>query len=200
MELEIRTARAADQGPIAALMYSSGPHVYDYLYGKRATDFLLHEFASGRGFAGHPFVTVAVLDGKVVATGCFYDREIYREHTSGSVKNTLRHFGLLGGVPIMVRARHLSSVMRRPKPGELYLSNFGVAPELQGQGIGSKLIRHKLAEARSKGYRLFGLDVAATNPRAEALYARLGLTFKKQKRFSDPRAAMPDARKMELVL
>src|SRR4051794_36225551 len=49
MELQIRTAQAGDQGPIAELMYSSGTHIYDYLYGAKAVDFLRHEFASGRG-------------------------------------------------------------------------------------------------------------------------------------------------------
>jgi len=200
MELQIRTAQASDKGPVAELMYSSGTHIYDYLYGARAVEFLRHEFTSGRGFAGHPFVTVAVLDEIVVATGCFYDRDSYGERTQGSVKNMLHHFGVLRSVPIMARARHLSSVMRRPKPGELYLSNFGVSPALRSQGIGSKLIAHKLSEARSVGYRLFGLDVSAENPRGEALYQRLGLEVTKQKRFSDRRAAVPDARKMELVL
>ena len=153
MELQIRTAQASDKGPVAELMYSSGTHIYDYLYGARAVEFLRHEFTSGRGFAGHPFVTVAVLDEIVVATGCFYDRDSYGERTQGSVKNMLHHFGVLRSVPIMARARHLSSVMRRPKPGELYLSNFGVSPALRSQGIGSKLIAHKLSEARSVGYQ-----------------------------------------------
>ena len=56
MDLEIRTARADDVGPIAELMYSSGSDLYDYLYRTDTLDFLRHEFASGKGFAGYPQV------------------------------------------------------------------------------------------------------------------------------------------------
>lgn len=41
--------------------------LYDYLYKDRTLDFLRHEFNSGKGFAGHGNVTVAVIDGEVVA-------------------------------------------------------------------------------------------------------------------------------------
>ena len=40
MDLEIRTARADDVGPIAELMYSSGSDLYDYLYRTDTLDFL----------------------------------------------------------------------------------------------------------------------------------------------------------------
>ena len=200
MEIEIRTARADDTGPIAELMYSSGMDIYDYLYKDKALDFLRHEFASGQGFAGHGQVTVAVADGEVVGTGCFYDRDQYQRLLSGSVKNMASFFGYLGVIPVMLRSRHISSVMRAPKPGELYLSNFGVSSTLRSQGIGSRMIQHKLAEARQNGYDVFGLDVSVANPRGEALYTRLGMKMMKEKTFSNPKAGVSNARKMELSL
>ena len=42
------------------------------------------------------------------------------------------------------------------------------------------MIQHKLKEAKRNGYTFFGLDVASTNPRAEKLYQRLGLSVVKQ--------------------
>ena len=152
MEIEIRTARADDVGPIAELMYSSGSDLYDYLYKTKSLDFLRHEFASGKGFAGHPHVTVAVLNGEVVGTGCFYGRKQYEALMQGTVKNMTDFFGYLGVIPVMFRSRHLKSVMRAPKPGELYLSNFGVDAKLRGKGIGTQLIQHRLSEARQEGY------------------------------------------------
>ncbi len=200
MELEIRAARADDSGPIAELMYSSGSDIYDYLYRSKTLDFLRHEFASGRGFAGHPHVTVAVMDGEVVGTGCFYDRKQYDSLLKGTVKNMADFFGYVGVVPVMLRSRHLKSVMRAPKPGELYLSNFGVSQQHRSQGIGTRLIQHKLEEARQHGYDLFGLDVSVANPRGQALYNRLGMQVMKEKTFSNPNAGVNPARKMELSL
>ena len=62
------------------------------------------------------------------------------------------------------------------------------------------MIQHKLSQAREQGYELFGLDVSVANPRGQALYSRLGLKVVKEKSFSNPRAGVSSARKMELGL
>jgi len=199
MEIEIRGARADDRGPIAELMYASGTDVYDFLLRGRAVEFLRHEFSSGRGFAGHPNVTVALLDGEVVATGCFYDRARYSALMRETVRNYLAFFGLAAPA-LLWRSRHVRSIVHPPRPSELYLSNFGVAAQMRSRGVGSRLIQHKLAQARGAGYGVFGLDVMASNPRGQALYSRLGLAVTEEKVFSDPSAGLGASRKMELVL
>ena len=200
MTLEIRPALPTDQGPIAELMYSAGPEIYDFLYGDKAVEFIRYEFAQGTGFCGWHNVTVAVQDGKVVGTGCFYDRKAYNAMMGGSVKNFFGFFGVLGALPVLWRARHTSSSMKPPKPGELYLANFGVDAECRSQGVGSRMIDQKIQQARDQGYRIFGLDVAVTNPRAQALYSKLGLLVKKEKQFSGNDPRVPACRKMELML
>lgn len=201
--IEIRPARPDDGGPIAELMYSSGMDLYDYVFKTRkytALDFIRHEFAAGIGFAGYKNVTVAIKDGRVVGTGCFYDRARYAKLVKGTGKNILELYGWLGMLPVTLRSRHISSVMRTPRPGELYLANFGVDPNLRSQGIGSRMIRHKLAEARQQGYHTFGLDVSLANPRGQALYERLGMKSTQEKKFADPKANVASVRKMELSL
>ena len=159
MEVEIRQAKSTDQGAIAELMYSSGPELYDFLYKNKAISLLEYEFQSGKGFAGHKNVTVAVSNGQVVGTGCFYGREEYEQLVKGTMKNVSEFLGRIRAIPVFLRSRHMGSVMRAPRKGELYLSNFGVDPQCRSMGIGSRMIRHKLAEARSQGYKIFGLDV-----------------------------------------
>jgi ribosomal protein S18 acetylase RimI-like enzyme len=51
-----------------------------------------------------------------------------------------------------------------------------VAPALRSTGIGSELIRHLVAHRRPELHDHVALDVAVTNPRAEALYRRMGFT------------------------
>lgn len=203
--MEIRPARPDDRGAIAALMYSAGPELYDFLYqtGRvAAPDFIAHEFASGRGFCGYRNVTVAVVEGEVVATGCFYDGRQHGALMRGTVVNALRFFRLREVAPLLLRSGHVDSVLTHPADDELYLANFGVAPSRRGQGIGEAMLRQQLERARASGYRRFSLDVAVTNPRAEALYRRLGLKVVREKRFTGRRPGVtpPDARKMELVL
>ncbi|MFE7775996.1 GNAT family N-acetyltransferase [Streptomyces sp. NPDC057445] len=55
------------------------------------------------------------------------------------------------------------------------LNGLAVWPEaLRGQGIGTALIRAAESLARERGKDLLGLGVDRDNPRAAALYARLG--------------------------
>jgi ribosomal protein S18 acetylase RimI-like enzyme len=199
MDMEFRPARADDSGPIAELLYSSGTEIYDFLYGDRTLDFLRYEFASGQGIAGFRNVTVAAQGGQVVATGCFYDRSQYQVQVKDTLSNMVRFFGL-GVAKVLWRSRHVGAIMHAPKPGELYLANFGVDPALRSQGIGSGLVQYRLTRARAEGYSIFGLDVMASNPRGQALYSRLGMQRIKEKTFPLKRANISNCYKMELTL
>ncbi|MFG3348979.1 GNAT family N-acetyltransferase [Streptomyces sp. NPDC048018] len=56
------------------------------------------------------------------------------------------------------------------------LNGLDVREELRGQGIGTALIRAAEELSRERGKTHLGLGVAPDNPRAAALYARLGYT------------------------
>lgn len=60
------------------------------------------------------------------------------------------------------------------RPTETYLARIEIHPDHQGRGIGGRLIRGLLHQARRQG-RDLTLDVLAVNQRAQALYRRLGL-------------------------
>ena len=54
-----------------------------------------------------------------------------------------------------------------------YLNNIGLHPEVQGEGIGSRLVKQLMKEAAGRGDRV-DLKVFRTNPRAQAFYEALG--------------------------
>jgi ribosomal protein S18 acetylase RimI-like enzyme len=65
--------------------------------------------------------------------------------------------------------------LRVVRPGDLVeIAGIQVMPTFQGQGIGTQVIRALIAEARAAGVPL-QLGVETDNPRARALYDRLGL-------------------------
>lgn len=203
--IEIRKARNNDRGDIAGLMYSAGPELYDYVYksgAKDAREFIAYEFKSGRGFCGHKNVTVAVHEGEVVGTACFYGREQYRKLLLGTTANAIAFFGLRGILPVLQRSLDIESVMKPPRKAEIYLANFGVSPKVRGMGVGTQIINTTLESLKDSHYRVFGLDVADTNPRAESLYARLGLNVVKFKTFTGNKRniLVPNSKKMEKEL
>lgn len=61
------------------------------------------------------------------------------------------------------------------RPREIYLARIEIHPGYQGRGIGTRLIRTLIDEARQKDQD-FVLDVLTVNRRAHALYQRLGMT------------------------
>ena len=61
------------------------------------------------------------------------------------------------------------------RPTEIYLGRIEIHPSHQGRGICTRLISALIDEARCNGQDL-ALDVLTVNPRAQALYQRLGLT------------------------
>ena len=65
-------------------------------------------------------------------------------------------------------------VMCVQQPGALQMHTLCVAPEYQGRGIGAQVTMDIVSRGRHAGFEVV-LSVLKTNPRAEALYRRLGL-------------------------
>jgi ribosomal protein S18 acetylase RimI-like enzyme len=68
----------------------------------------------------------------------------------------------------------LALLIRRLERGTLLMEGLCVHEDARGQGVGSKLLEAVVEEARHRGSTTVRLDVIDTNPRARALYERLG--------------------------
>ncbi|MDN6193883.1 MAG: GNAT family N-acetyltransferase [Alkalibacterium sp.] len=58
--------------------------------------------------------------------------------------------------------------------GEWYLDTLVTKKAYRGKGIGKELLEAAFDKARASGMALIGLDVDQVNPRAKALYERMG--------------------------
>jgi ribosomal protein S18 acetylase RimI-like enzyme len=61
-----------------------------------------------------------------------------------------------------------------PREDEIYVDGIAVVPEWRSRGIGRLLLAEIVVIARTQGKTYIRLDVVDTNPRAQALYERLG--------------------------
>lgn len=68
----------------------------------------------------------------------------------------------------------LAPLDRRARPGELLLDGICVDPAARGLGIGTALLDAATELARARGATSVRLSVVDSNPRARALYERLG--------------------------
>jgi len=93
----------------------------------------------------------------------------------GLVAGGLRELAAAYGWPGALWRGPLLELTERPlAPGQMLLDGLFVAPAARGRGVGTALIRAVIAEAEAGGLREVRLDVIDSNPRARALYARLG--------------------------
>ncbi|MGB9667236.1 MAG: GNAT family N-acetyltransferase [Candidatus Cryosericum sp.] len=96
---------------------------------------------------------------------------------TGSSAWLVRAGGQLGVGALMLLAWRgivVARALQRNQPGSWYIAFVGVTPPQQFLGIGSSLIERSVQRARTSGCSCVELDVDVDNPRAQALYERIG--------------------------
>ncbi|WP_430391525.1 GNAT family N-acetyltransferase [Dyella sp. 20L07] len=203
LQVRFRPAKAEDADAAVPLMYSSGPVAFDYVFASRdgsgSLAFLQHCFVDGAGEFGWRNHWVGEINGRVVAVGAGFGAESKWPFTLAAARQILAHYGVRRAATVIARGLRVESVIRPPDGDMHYLAHLSVAPEQRGKGIGGALIEQLIGSARALGRKRIVLDVAASNPRAEALYGRSGFVVVGERRSQLSRAELrvPDHRRME---
>jgi len=206
MDIVLRRAVPEDANAAVPLIHSSGPAVVDYIFAARGKDdvfsCLRRGFERNRGELGYAIHTVAVVDGAVVGTGTAYSGSDMPGYMVAGMRHILGFYGIYYGVGVIRRALQAERLIRPPARGVHYVAHIGVDKSHWGRGIGARMVRHLLEEGRRLGRSVAVLDVSSINPRAQALYERLGfvVTGESVSALRNQFAAVPDHRRMELKL
>ena len=204
--LLIRPATAADADAAVPLVYSSGPTAFDYVFDvpgrASAQGFLYRAFVDGDGEFGHRNHLVVEADGFVVGVGAAWTASDNLGFTVAAARQIFRCYGLANCLRVSGRGLRVEAVIQPPKRRAWYVAHLGVRPEMRSRGVGVSLVRHLLDEGRRRGCQTAELDVATTNPRAQALYERLGfrVVAERASRLSNGRAVVSNHRRMILPL
>jgi len=200
---QFRPATPQDAEAAVPLIYSSGPQAIDYgfpRHDKTQQDFLHFAFVDGKGFLGYQNHTVATLDDQVVGIAALYNLSTYLRLTLAHLWQLWRFYPAWRFTDLAVRGVHLTSIMPPPAQTMHYLANFAVADKFQNMGIGKSMLDYHRAQALALVRSQFALDVSVDNPRAQALYERYGFMSKTENQFSGPRGAVPNTRRMTILL
>ncbi len=102
-----------------------------------------------------------------------------------SLSNFISQFGFFKGLMKGIIAAII--FYRKPVPkNELLMDGIAVDEKFRGQGIGSRLFDELFEWAKANDYKAVHLDVIDENPKAKALYKRLGfeeMSYEKVPRF-----------------
>ena len=111
-------------------------------------------------------------------------------------------YGVIGCWGVIRRGLQIEEVIKPPTKDLYYIAHLGVTPDLRGQGIGTQLVNHLLLPEHTKGRSTVALDVAVSNPRAEALYARMGFEVTRlcESTLSNQWGTVVNLRRMEKML
>jgi ribosomal protein S18 acetylase RimI-like enzyme len=176
--LTFRPAAPDDVEAAVKLIYSSGPGAFDYVFasGKpgRALDFLRYAFLQGGGEFGWRNHVATIAEGRVVGIGAGWDSSTALGFLLAAARQIFGFYGPFAAWGVILRGLRVESAIRPPKTGEFYIGHLGVDPAMRSHGVGARLVAHLLTLAARPRCRNAVLDVAVGNPRAHALYQRLG--------------------------
>lgn len=99
---------------------------------------------------------------------------IFMKETSKSTitfKKLIKIMGYIKGFATRIK---LSPMNHIPEKSDLYIHFIAVAPNMRGQGIGSKLIKEAIRTASDSKQKSVSLQVVNANGRAKNLYEKMG--------------------------
>jgi ribosomal protein S18 acetylase RimI-like enzyme len=204
VQVTFRASQAADAAASAPLAHSSGPESFDYVFANgraTGTDFLRYALAREGGEFGYGVHIVGEQGGRIVASGGGWvgGHGAFALATMASVIGFAPVLALPG---INRRGSQAVSVMPDPAKDEYYIGHLGVDPALRGQGIGEAMVGYLLKAAAASRATRAVLDVSVENPRAQALYERLGfvVTATRASSFANAFGRIPGHRRMQRVV
>jgi len=178
--LSFRPCEPADVEKAVPLIYSSGPAAFDFALcdsaADQARDFLRGAFVRDGSEFSYQQHTAAIADGELVGIGAVRSAAQNLRFTGAALARILAFYSPLAAVRTLVRGLRTEGVIKPPAAGVGIIYHLGVDPEYRGRGIGRQLVAELLQQIRQRQLPLAALDVAATNPRARALYEQLGFS------------------------
>lgn len=176
--IEFKMTSPSDVAAAIPLMHSSGPYSFDYVfcdsYQAQATEYLAKAFVESDIEFSHRHHLGLYLEGELVALGCIKTSAQNADFMVAALKSFFRHFSFLTALGVLWRGLRTEAVICPPNKQAAILCNLGVDESRRGLGLGSRLIAALEERAKSFGHEVVELDVAANNPKAKALYERLG--------------------------
>lgn len=171
--IELYQASSADAPVVADLIFEAFPDKFGPILGDSALS-ILHEVFESVPVELTTNTTLAETDGETIGVIRFgYGTSPFIIRAPLVLRACRRHFGRKESLTRYLKLMILE--MDPPRPAdELYLKTIGVAARCRGQGIGTRLVEHAEARARTNGCSAMSLLVMADNHGAIRLYQRLG--------------------------
>jgi ribosomal protein S18 acetylase RimI-like enzyme len=175
--ISIRRAVPEDAEACAPLILASGPELFAYMMGSgadRLLDIIRRLFVVPRHAFGYDRAEVASVGDEVVGCLVAYPGSQERSLDARAGAASLHTLTLRELAHALYRMPGFANLVPRLEPSDYYIQNLAVTEKMRGHGIGTRLLTWAEEEATRTGCDRLAIDVVEENPRARALYERLG--------------------------
>ena len=176
--LAFRMARPEDAAVLVPLMHASSLTLIERSFRVGKADpaaFLRRDFLRGTGIFGYRNQWVLSTPGDTpVATLTAYRGADYNRLLRATLISAALYFRPIDLVRALWRMSLLGSLFATPRADGVFIANACVAPELRSRGLFSRLVSEAIRQVAGPNTTVAELDVSFDNPRAQALYTRLG--------------------------
>ena len=112
-------------------------------------------------------------NNEMIGIGSVFNAKEAGAFTVADALNIFRFYGLKSFAAIKSGLK-VEKLIKLPENHEIAIGHLGIKPALRGQGLGTKMIELLMEEANKTKDSYWILDVSEENPKAKALYERLG--------------------------
>lgn len=185
MNITFRKARPEDAAAAVPLIYASGSAAFEYVFKvsteKDAKAFLKYAFVRpGCEFSFTNHTCLVSNNQEIVGIGSAFSSDVTTGFTISAVKYIFSFYGFWKGMKVLKNGLNIEKIIAPPKGNTEVLAHLGIRSDYRNQGLGSRLVDYFIKEAQKKGRTTVSLDVSVENPRALALYQRLGFKITKE--------------------
>jgi ribosomal protein S18 acetylase RimI-like enzyme len=140
---------------------------------------------------------VACIGNEVCGIGACFGSESRFTFSDGRL--IFKFYGPRYAAGVIKRGLKTGTVMPPPMEWEWMIAHLAVSNTRQGHGIGRQLVRQFVQHGQREHKKAAVLDVSVENPRAQALYERLGfvVTGEQVSILSSDHGRVPNHRRMQ---
>lgn len=174
--IRLQASNAEEIDTAIPLIYSSGPDAFEYVFKTSKTDakgFLRHAYQKEGGEFSFKNHYSLYHQDQMVGIGSIFNAKRAAKFIYADVKNIIQHYKLNSG-GVAMRGLKVEKIIKLPVQSEIAIGHLAIIPTLRGRGLGTILIQRLIAQLDPSDEQHLVLDVSEENPKAKALYERIG--------------------------
>lgn len=176
MSIIIRPAQKKDAISLAPLIYSAIEDLAEHFTGalsiKQAIDRLTTLIAEEGNRFSYQYGLVAEENGNIIGIGTSYPENVIDELTFKTIELSKEFSWYIN----KEKENRLLNDKEAPK-GTFYIDHLAIDKDYRGKGYAKLIIEAMENKGRELGYKVVSLLVDINNPKARALYEKIGYRF-----------------------